>query len=135
MTTRTLPDSVKLVRDYLAGKAEVTTYTSSRIYDLVPRKPQFPAIMVRRAGGIPQWYGDDRARIDIHCYGRTDEEAKALARITFKTLMEALETQLVHAEGVLTDVKPDSDFQEAGDTTYRPPQPRYIFTVRVTTHS
>lgn len=132
MTTRILPDSLKLVRNYLAGVPEIQSYVGSRVHDSLPRNPQFPAVMLRRAFGQPEWYGDDRAGIDVHCYGRSDTEASALARVVFKVLMEAPQ---VHAEGVLTDVKPSGDLQELDDPTYRPPQPRFIFSVTTAAHT
>lgn len=132
MTTRILPDSLKLIRNYLAGVSTVQSYVAQRVYDKLPANPQFPCVMLRRAGGRPEWYGDDRGLIDVHCYGRTDVEASALARVAFKALMEAPQT---HTEGVLTDVKPATDLQEQNDPTYRPPQPRYVFGITVSTHS
>lgn len=132
MTTRVLPDSLKLVRNYLATVTTVTSYVATRVYDNRPVNPQFPCVILRRAGGSPEWYGDDRALIDVHCYGRTDVEASALARVTFKALMEAPQ---IHTEGILTDVKPATDLQELDDPTYRPPQPRYLFSVTVSAHS
>ena len=134
MTTRVLPDTLKLIRDHLVTVPEVNTFTSTRVYTERPANPQFPAVMLLRAGGIPEWFGDDRARIDVHCYARTDTESKALSRATFKALMEAPQT---HATGILTDVKPASDLQELRDPSYiGPGQPmRYVFSVLASTHS
>lgn len=132
MTTRLLPDTLKLICRHLGDNEDVQNLVEARVWTEAPANPSFPCVLVRRVGGIPQWWGDDKARIDIHCYGRTDEEARDLAREAFKALMEASQ---VHEEGVLTDVKPASDLQELADPTYRPPQPRYVFTVLATAHS
>ena len=134
MTTRVLPDTIKLLRDYLVTVPEVITFTSTRVWDERKANPQFPGVLLARAGGIPEWFGDDRARIDVNCYARTDTESKALSRATFKALMDAPQ---VHALGILTDVKPASDLQELRDPSYQGPgQPfRYVFSIIASTHS
>jgi hypothetical protein len=136
MTTRTLPNSLKLIRNYLASVSSVQSFVTSRVYDIIPANPQFPAVMLRRAAGSPEWYGDDRAIIDIHCYGRgnTPGEAASLARACFKALMEAPQ---VRPEGVLTSVRPSGDFYELRDPVYVGPSApeRYIFSIFIATHS
>lgn len=140
MTTRALPASLKLVRNAMRAAPAITTFSSSRVYadgDDVPANPQFPAYLLRRSGGIPEWYGDDRARIDINCYGRTRDEAESMAAAAFKFLMELPETDQVHDEGIVTGVQPASDLQELDDPTYRgvSKPTRYVFSIIAATHS
>ena len=63
---------------------EIIERVDDRVWLTMPREPVFPAILIRRVGGIPTiaYQGllvTDNADLDLHCYGGSRAEALSLA--------------------------------------------------------
>lgn len=148
-----LPDIEALVVHFLLDQPEldeffanavnesavaVTTFSTDRVYSVLPKSKQFPAVRVTRFGGLPRMFKPrylDAAEIQIDGFAPTRDQAVRLTE-TCGSLLAARLTGW-HDQGVVTGVdvgglRPgDSDFEKIHmrlltATVYAHPHPALI---------
>ena len=134
MTLTLLPDVERMVSNYLRSKTEVTDLVGTNVYTVVPKDPtgKFPLVRITRVSGAPLFSRPlrvDQARIQIDCWGGS----KQLAWQTAATIAALLSEDFLgtHTEGVVNDVQ-IGGLLDQPDTTYDPPQPRWLFDAVIT---
>jgi hypothetical protein len=137
VTVTLLPDIERMVSNYLRANADVIALVGSRVYTVSPKDPtgKFPFVRLTRVSGTPLFSAPlkyDQARIQVDCWGGS----KQLAWQTAATIMAVLAAGFVgdHAEGTVVGVDIGT-LQDLPDTTFDPPQPRWLFDAVITARS
>jgi len=134
VTVTLLPDVERMMSAYLRTKTEVTDLVGQNVYTVVPKQAatKFPFVRLTRITGAPLFSRPlrfDQATIQVDCWGGS----KQLAWQTAATIAALLTEDFlgVHDEGVVVNVDING-LQDLPDTTYDPPQPRWLFDAVVT---
>jgi len=119
--------------DVLRADADIIDRTEARVWITMPAEPAFPAILVRRVGGLGSgsFQGHmftDAADIDLHCYGGSRVEALSLAHSAVRALHAAVTVLTVKPFSMVRFPDPDVP-QENGRH-----RERYIASVRAWGH-
>lgn len=120
--------------DILRADPDVAGRTGGRVWISMPANPSFPAILIRRVGGLGSgsYQGHmftDAADIDLHCYGGSRVEALSLAHAAVGALHAAVTKLTVKPFSMVRF--PDSDVPYGDDGRQRE---RYIASVRAWGH-
>lgn len=128
----TAPDVEAAVAEYLRADTALAALVGARVGTDVPPRPTFPLVMVAKPGGSVAVQGwAYRATIDVHGYGT----GKAQARLVAAECQRALSVMAgIVRTAVVTGVTVLTDIRWLPDTSFEPPQPRYVFTASVIHH-
>jgi hypothetical protein len=120
----------KLIRDNVSG---------SRVYSSIPKRPEYPLVLVRRYGGVPVTRMRlDAADIQIDVYGTSKSEARLLASQVRAALLEQGETgasvTVSSGNAYVTGITQIMGLTWMPDPSNVPTN-RYVFSVRVFLHA
>ena len=129
--TLSLPFAEERLVAYLKAYSALSALVSTRVSTRLPPSPTFPSVRLQRVGGIPDRFGVDQPTIQFDCYGRTHQEAEAVAAVVFKAVVELPYVQQVHGDTVFESADPttpkvmipDPDINDANGN----PLPRVLF--------
>lgn len=131
-----LPDVEQVVSAYLRRDPRTAALVGDRVYTAFPAKAgTAPLVLVQRVGGVPPFSQPlvaDAPVVQLDCYGGGKREANRLME-TVRAALAVLEGT-VQPEGVIAGVR-FGTAQYLPDETYRPPRPRYVLDVTVTTRA
>jgi len=117
----------------LRADSDIDNRVDGRVWLNMPAKPAFPAILIRRTGGVHEvaFQGavfTDQAELDLHCYGGSRVEALTLAQRALTVLCGATDTFTAKPFSLLRI--PDSTMPQDNGRD----RERYILTVSVAGH-
>ena len=119
--------------DILRADPDVTARVADRAWLNMPARPTFPAVLIRRVGGIGQvsyqgWVVTDAAQVDLHCYGGSRAEALGLAHAAIAALCAATDKITVRPFAMNRIPDPTVPQQNGRD------RERYIATIEAAGH-
>lgn len=125
-------DAERLLANYLKTQSDVNAIAAGRVFGSLPDAPQFPCITVQRIGGLTRYpHFQDDAQIQVTSWGRTRDEARALARTAHAALKSI---PMIHSIGIVLRIVDSLGLSYQPDATYSPARDRYILGVICTTH-
>lgn len=131
-----LPDVEQLVSAYLRRDPRTAALVGERVYTAFPAKAgTAPLVLVTLVGGQPPMSNPlvvDAPQLQLDCYGGGKREAAELLA-TVRAALAVLEGTS-QPEGVCAAVR-FGLAQYLPDDTYRPPRPRYLLDVTITTRA
>ena len=131
-----LPDTARMVVEFLLNQTEVTDLCDERVWTDLPTDPTFPAVRVTRLGGSPNpgpyWLETSLHQIDVFGSGR-----HATSRLA-ETCRSALVLRLPGIATIGADrfvvTRASVGGITEGSGRYRPGQPDARFDLSVTAH-
>lgn len=134
------PDALPIVREFLAGHADVAALVAGRVHAMrLPDAPVFPCVLVTTIvdrNVVAQTTHAAAPRVQVEAFAGDSPHGEADARLLAATCHAALLTELdgySHAAGHVTDVAEELGFQFVPDPDYQR-HARCQFDVRVTCH-
>lgn len=128
-----IPDAEALVSEYLRSRDAVEALVDERVYTALPKKPDWPLLLVRRVSGAPVTSRPlhlDAPVLQLDAYGGTKKQALTLVETA---RAELAEIQGAHALGVVSGVQ-FGPMSWLPDADYTPAKPRYVADVTVFVH-
>ena len=117
---------------FLQEDPDLAALHGGRVSTEVPKDAILPRLRISRVGCIPDTDGwIDRPRIAIEAWANSKAEAWELASTSLAVLQARLPAAPL-AEGVVTDVRPDTGLAWAPDESTE--LARYTFAVSITAH-
>lgn len=106
------------------------------VYSSIPRKPEYPLVLVKRLGGSPvRRQRLDMAEMQFDVYGNTKSEAFHLAQLVRQSILRAEGTTNTHrAEAAFVTAVQDSLGLTWLPDPSNPPKDRYTFGMRIFFH-
>lgn len=137
MSLITMPNTARLVSEFLRDQAELSTVVETRIYTKLPATKTFPLMQVRRIGGSPNighvhWL--ESVLLQVDAWGGPAEQAFTLAETARAAMMQRLTG--VHDDSVAAVISNVSvgGITEDSDDTEPNARPHARFDAVVTVH-
>lgn len=131
-----LPDAEALLSQFLRAQDEIIDVIPSdldgaRVYTVIPEKPTWPIVLLRRIGGVPRVARPlvlDDVLIQVDAYGGTKKAAHDLVELVRSCIAARIEG--VHELGNVTGYS-FGNLSWLPDNAYTPSRARYVADVEL----
>lgn len=128
-----LPDAVQVVTRFLRDQPEVTDLAADRVYSVLPKDPEWPAVRIVQwtetpAIERPLWLVTVGCQVDVWA------DRKAEASLLARTIRAVLAERLVAERSAIVTRVGFGTMADQPDTDYEPARNRYRFDIFVTIH-